>query len=109
MTVSSLAATGSAWRFCLLTPRGRGAIATIAVRGSGAVAAIGRRFRTLGGKEMADYAVGRASYGRFRSLDTADEDVVIGILRDDELEIHCHGGEAAARAIADALTCEGGQ
>ncbi len=102
-------ASDATWRFCVLTPQGRGAIATIAVHGCGAKEALGKRFQPLGGGTLAEYALDRAVYGRFRSGAAADEDVVVGILGGEELEIHCHGGEAAARAICEALDSEGGQ
>lgn len=101
--------SGKQPHFAVLTPRGRGAVATIGVRAQGVSELVGRRFQPQGGKKLADYAVGRAVYGRFQSSDAADEDVVVGILSADELEIHCHGGEAAAQAICDALVEEGGE
>ncbi len=94
--------------FAVLTPRGRGAVATIGVRGQGVADLVGRRFKPTNGKELGAFGLGRAVYGRFRSAASADEDVVVGILGEDELEIHCHGGEAAARAICEALAGEGG-
>lgn len=94
-------------RFTVLTPPGRGAVATIAVRGAGALATVGRRFVSSGGRPLADYEVGRAVYGRFRSAAAMEEDIVVGIVAEGEAEIHCHGGEAAARAICDALAEEG--
>jgi tRNA modification GTPase len=98
-------------RFAVLTPRGRGAVATIGVRGKEVAELVGRRFKPANGKELETFALGRAIYGRFRSAAAsaaADEDVVVGILGEGELEIHCHGGEAAARAICEAMLAEGG-
>ena len=90
-------------RFAVLTPRGRGAVATIGIRGEGALDLLGRRFSPANGKELVTFGEGRAIYGQFRSSHVAPEDVVVGILGETELEIHCHGGEAAARAISDVL------
>jgi tRNA modification GTPase len=115
--------------FCLLTPPGRGAIATIGVRGAGAIALVGRHFRPTSGKELTEISVGRAVFGRFhfaatptrsvsegatstRSVSESNglsisEDLVVGLIAPKEVEINCHGGNAAAEAICDALSAAG--
>src|SRR4051794_20792111 len=96
------------WQFCVLTPRGRGAIATIAVRGPRVVATLGRPLVPLSGRNLTTYAIGSTVYGRFYSTDVAHEDVVVGILAAEEAEIHCHGGQAAITAICETLQRAGG-
>lgn len=97
------------WQFCLLTPKGRGAIATIALTGKGALGALCRRFKPATGRELTAHSAGRAAYGRFHSTATSNEDIVIGICADNDVEIHCHGGDAAAGAICEALVADGGK
>src|SRR5262245_36611512 len=107
-------------RFAVLTPPGRGAIATIAVRGTGCVPLLAHLFRSVSGKPLADFPIGRTVFGRFqfspatlaRSANEGNapsiaEDLLIGLVTPDELEIHCHGGTAAIEAICDALAAEG--
>src|SRR5262245_5734662 len=96
-------------RFAVLTPPGRGAVATIAVRGDRALTTIGQRFCALTGRSLDDCEVARVVYGRFRSSAATEEDVVVEIVAEDEAEIHCRGGEAGARAICDALADAGGK
>jgi len=95
-------------RVCaILTPWGRGAVATIAVRGPGAVAAVARRFTTISGQPLENVAVGRVVFGRFRTAVGAEEELVVGLVGQDDIEIHCHGGSAAVAAVCDALVAEG--
>ncbi|HEY2415565.1 MAG TPA: GTPase [Pirellulaceae bacterium] len=108
MTTSSAAATDEAWRFCVLTPAGRGAIATIGVSDPASLAAIQRLFAPANRRDLSSYDVDSAVFGRFRSSDGAPEDVVVGIFANDEAEIHCHGGQVAVAAICEVLIREGG-
>jgi len=94
--------------FCVLTPRGRGAIASIAIRGPSIIAALNNTFAPASGRNLATYAIGSAVYGRFHSSEAAQEDIVVGILDANETEIHCHGGQAAVAAICEALQRSGG-
>jgi tRNA modification GTPase len=91
----------------ILTPLGRGAVATVSVRGPGAVAAVGRRFQAASGRSF-DRAVspGSVLVGRFRAGPTA-EDLVVGLVGEEEVEVHCHGGVAAVEAVVEALVAEG--
>lgn len=90
-----------------LTPPGRGAVATIGVRGPGAIDAVSRLFLPAAGKPLHAFLAGRAIFGRFLSRHAVAEEVVVGLVGPDELEIHCHGGSAAAEAILAALKAEG--
>lgn len=96
-------------RCCVLTPQGRGAIATIAVRGAGAIAAVARRFFPIKGKDLAEIHLGRVVFGRFETSATTAEELVVGLIAADEVEIHCHGGKAAVEAIREVLVAEGCQ
>jgi len=94
-------------RCAVLTPAGRGAIATVGVRGAGALAAVARRFQPANGQLLGAFAPGRVVFGRFRLSETATEETVVGLPASDEVEIHCHGGDAAVAAICAALAAEG--
>jgi tRNA modification GTPase len=83
----------------LLTPSGRGAIATIRV----ALVQASRPvvdawpFRAVNGRPLSAQSVGRIVFGHWGSEPA--EEVVVCALDDATLEIHCHGGDAAARRI----------
>jgi tRNA modification GTPase len=87
----------------LWTARGRGAVATIRLQ------ADVRRwpgieslpFLAANGRPLGDQPTGRVVFGRW-GIDADSEEVVICLIDDRTLEIHCHGGEAAAsRILAD--------
>jgi tRNA modification GTPase len=99
---------GEAWRFCVLTPHGRGAIATIGLHGQPAVAALDRLFHPASGQKIMSRERDAAFFGQFSSSPTAKEDVVVGLFPPNDAEIHCHGGPAAIAAICEALGHEGG-
>lgn len=83
----------------LLTPRGRGAVATIRYEGDCAVldAADPPPVRAVNGKPLAAQPPGRIVLARW-GAETVEE-VVLCRVAERELEIHCHGGEAAAARI----------
>jgi tRNA modification GTPase len=94
--------------FAVLTPIGRGAIATVAVRGGHAANLVSRRFTSASGKALAEFPAGRVVFGRFRTAADCAEELVVGLAAPERVEIHCHGGPAAVAAICEALTAEGG-
>jgi tRNA modification GTPase len=108
IAVGEATVTSKTWHFCVLTPAGRGAIASIGLSGSTSLAALERLFIPASGRALLSYLASSTVYGRIRSLDAAQEDVVVGIIGNSEAEIHCHGGQAAVAAISDALRREGG-
>ena len=71
----------------------------MAVAGSGARDVIERLFRAASGRPLRETAEGNILYGRFGPL---AEEVIVCWQRDD-VEIHCHGGQAAVAAVVDAL------
>ncbi len=87
----------------LLTPPGRGAVATIRVigpctlfdRGDAAI------FRPANGRKLREHAVLRAVYGQWG--DDPPEDVVVCRIDDATTEVHCHGGSAATERILSQL------
>jgi tRNA modification GTPase len=91
----------------LWTPRGRGAVATIRVRGdirSWATETV-LPFRAANQRPLSDQTSGRVIFGRW-GADPAEE-VVICLVDEQTIEIHCHGGEAAAARILDDCTRAG--
>jgi tRNA modification GTPase len=107
MTSDSRLPTTDAPRCAVFTPAGRGAIATVAVRGAGAIAAVSRCFQPAANRPLASFAIGRAVFGRFRTSAVATEELVVGLIAADEVEIHCHGGRAAVAAVCERLIAEG--
>ena len=88
----------------LLTPRGRGAVATVAVCGNAAI--LEPLFQAANGKLLRQQPLGRAVFGRWSGGDgpaAAGEELVLCRTADDCVEIHCHGGEAAAGRILKQL------
>ncbi|MEO1995413.1 MAG: GTPase [Planctomycetaceae bacterium] len=89
-------------RACILTPPGRGAVATIRIVGGDSVidAAQPRVFRAVNGRDLCDQELQRIVFGRWGLGVT--EDVVVCRLRSEVTEIHCHGGDSAVhRVMAD--------
>ena len=84
----------------LLTPPGRGALAVVGVTGDGAAALVDRVFAARGGRAVADREDGAIAFGTWR---TTGEELVVVRRRGDVVEVHCHGGVAAAAAIVASL------
>lgn len=100
-----------ATRVALLTPTGRGAIATLLVHGPAAVAATSRYFLPAVGQpldaEPISSMFNRPRYGRWNG--PSGEELIVCLLDAESVEIHCHGGVAAAEAIQTALVAAGCQ
>lgn len=89
----------------LLTPVGRGAVATIRVHGD--LSELDQRapglFHAANGRPLSQQQIGRTAFGRWGGDSPAGEDVVVCRVVVDSLEIHCHGGDAAVRRILNDL------
>jgi tRNA modification GTPase len=96
--------TRSVTRAGLLTPAGRGAIATIAVDGPSAVAVVESQFCSAAGRRMIDQPIDRIMYGTWKST---GEDVVVARRSNARIEVHCHGGALASTAILGTLADAG--
>jgi tRNA modification GTPase len=88
-----------------LTPPGRGAIATILVEGPGAVDLIETMERTRFGRPLSDFPDDRLVVGRF--AEENGEEIVIRRRGPKTVELHCHGGYAAAAMIEETLRQKG--
>jgi tRNA modification GTPase len=97
---------------CVLTPPGRAAVASVVVEGSNAVDIVSRIFRPAGGGLFDETPLGRIVYGRWSGEAAAEasatgEEVVVCRTTPQRVEVHCHGGKAAAAAIVETLTAAG--
>lgn len=92
---------------CLLTPPGRSALAVVGVRGSAAEAAVSASFHPRGSQPLRVRPDRSVSFGRWGGV--GGEELVVVRRAADDLEVHCHGGTAAAAAILADLTACGCQ
>ena len=93
----------------VLTPFGRGAVATIRVAGdlsspaeSDSTPAIGSLFRAANRLPVHQQPLNKIAFGQWGMVDP--EELVICRIANDMLEIHCHGGDAAVRRILSDLS-----
>jgi tRNA modification GTPase len=93
----------------LMTPAGRGAVASLLVEGAGAAARIDHGFQAVSGCAAASMVQQRIYFGRWRVSDTASEEIVVCRRGAEQFELHCHGGNLAVTAIIAALTAGGCQ
>ncbi len=95
----------------ILTPEGRGAVATILVRGPQALAAVASCFRPAVGTRLdcgpLSALVNRPRFGRWNG--PAGEETVLCVLDGESIEVHCHGGVAAVAAVVASLVDAGCQ
>ncbi len=87
----------------MLTPAGRGAVASLGLLGTGAERVLDQVFEPAGAKTSPVLA-GTLKYGR---LLPHGEDVVVCYLQTNRVEIHCHGGRVACEKALDALASAG--
>jgi tRNA modification GTPase len=88
----------------LLTPAGRGAIASIVVNGPQAIAVVDGVFRSTSARSLAQRAAGDIAYGNWAAT---GENVVVVRRGESRVEIHCHGGDTASQAILASLVAAG--
>lgn len=86
-----------------LTGAGRGAIATISVQGNEATSLVDGYLRLARGGSLADVPLGQFAFAYWSSGSALAEEVVVCRRSEHELELHCHGGEAAPTAIVETL------
>jgi tRNA modification GTPase len=89
----------------VLTPEGRGAVATVLVAGPGALGVVERRFRPASGRPLALFPFGQIVFGRWGA--EQGEELVVVCRTADHVEIHCHAGRAAVAAVLEALALAG--
>ena len=107
MEGSTLANKNRTCRVALATPAGRGAIATILVSGEKSLAAVSPFFMPASGKEFSRIPLSKIAFGRWSHDDGPAEELVVCRRSLEEIEIHCHGGFAAAETIMKGLKSQG--
>jgi tRNA modification GTPase len=95
-------------RVALLTPPGRGALAVVGITGPGGCELADRRFRPRGGPPLAGRPDRSITVGNWHAAaDSPGEELVVVRHAADRLEVHCHGGLAAAEAVLASLAAFG--
>jgi tRNA modification GTPase len=91
----------------LLTPLGRGAVASLLVAGPAATEIVAAEFRPLRqGMRFEQSRPGRIVLGRWGET---SEELVACRISDERVELHCHGGRVAAESILGTLVAHGCQ
>jgi tRNA modification GTPase len=93
----------------VLTPFGRGAVATVRVVGdlsssveNNSSIAIESLFHAANGLPVHQQRLNKIAFGQWGTTDF--EDLVVCRIADDVLEIHCHGGDAAVQRVLKDLS-----
>lgn len=119
MTTSRVTGSGEQHdcRAAVLTPPGRGAVASLVVWGAAAIDTVERLFTPVAARPLSQCAPNRIIYGTWSSTasrptevprETRDGEDVVVVRRDDETaEVHCHGGMAATQRILQSLAASG--
>jgi tRNA modification GTPase len=90
-----------------LTPTGRAAVAVVLVAGPQAVGVVEDCFHRSDGRRFGELPNNRVLVGQRGSPD--GEELLVCRRSEDRVEIHCHGGVAAVRAVIDRLSEQGCQ
>lgn len=93
-------------RVVRLTPTGRGAVASLLVEGPAVAELVGAIVHPATGRPLGDQPYEKIVFGRSQSR-SGSEEVVVCRRDTNRVEIHCHGGSAAAAAIVAGLTEHG--
>lgn len=88
-----------------LTPGGRGAVAVVLIVGSAAVRSVDSCFTARSGRAIAITPVDRIAVGNWGG--PAGEELVVCRRGEGSVEVHCHGGTAASRAIIESVVAHG--
>ncbi len=96
-------------RVVLLTPAGRGAVATVRVEGLDACERVDAHFRAASQCPVSDLPGDRLAFGRFQLGEDVHDEVVVRRPDENAVEIHCHGGPAVVERLIAVLTAHGGE
>ena len=91
----------STTRVIELTPPGRAAVAVVLVAGPEAVRVVDECFQRADGRRLAEMPMNRIALGRWGS--PGGEELIACRRSNETVEIHCHGGVAAVRAVIHRL------
>ena len=83
----------------LMTPTGRGAVASLLIDGADAAMRIDRLFQAASRCVAEKMVEHRIHFGRWHVGSAAYEETVVCRRGTERFEVHCHGGMAAAEAI----------
>jgi tRNA modification GTPase len=86
----------------ILTPPGRGAVASLRIEGSGGREIVAGLFTARSGRPLAEVPLRQIIVGRL-----GGEEIVLSRIADDVIELHCHGGTAAVARLEQLLTGRG--
>ncbi len=86
----------------ILTPPGRGAIASISVQGPGACSFVAQCLTPASGRSFAEAPTGHIIFGRW-GAQAEGEELIVSRRSAEDVEIHCHGGTAAVAAVVGDL------
>jgi len=78
-------------------------VATVAVVGPEPTALVEQFFRPRSGKSLDQFPPSRIVLGRWTGQTGAEEEVVVARREPQRVEVHCHGGRAAVRAVVEDL------
>ena len=92
-------------RVIQLTPPGGGAVACVLVEGAGAADLVQNLVYTKSGRRQTGFPGNRLVLGRFNG--EKGEEVVLRQRSPNSVELHCHGGYAAAAMIEETLRKRG--
>ncbi len=88
-----------------LTSPGRGAVTTLLLEGPGAAGLLDTNFWGKGNRPLKSQPADRLLFGHFGA--EPGEEVVVRRCSDESVELHCHGGRAAAAMIEKVLVEQG--
>ena len=93
----------------ILTPQGRGAIATIGILTPHAIDLVNRFFKPANNRPLTQVPTGRILFGKWRVTPDIMEELIIHFHSSDTLFVHCHGGAVPAAMILRSLKASGCQ
>ena len=91
----------------LLSPTGRGAVATVLVNSQIATERVDEFFKAASGRPLRTMLIGRIVYGTWQLGPDQFEEVVVCRRDGLNVEVHCHGGRVVTQAVVDSLVESG--
>lgn len=92
----------------LMTPVGRGAVASLQVSGLNAIDVVSRFFRSASHRDLRHSLAGHLHFGQwFSPFDDQVEELVVQVNNAQQLEVHCHGGRWATERLLRCLRSAG--
>jgi tRNA modification GTPase len=92
-------------RWVVLTPPGRGAVASVLLEGPNARDAVQAVFRAASRRPLHDHLPNQLIYGRLG--EPPDEEVILHCRSAECVEVHCHGGAVAVARLENLFAAQG--